>query len=108
VFQIPCDRLYLIYRRFIVYIIVKLDYISSFISQPIGFLIILNTYITRGLFYIYVIYLYNILVIIENLLQYIKNDPFDIYPDPLYLYNRVLDNILKVFLCSNSFSIKNI
>jgi hypothetical protein len=100
-----------------VYIIVKLDYISFFISQFISFLIAFNTYITRGLFYIYVIYLYNILVVIENLLQYIKSDPLDIldyrntidiYPDPLYLYSRVLNNILEAFLCSNSFSIKNI
>jgi hypothetical protein len=84
----------------------KLDYISFFVSQPISFLIALNTYITRGLFYIYVIYLYNILVVIENLLRYIKSDPpdildyrntIDIYPDPLYLYNRVFDNILKTF-----------
>jgi hypothetical protein len=65
----------------------------------------------------YVIYLYNILVIIENLLQYIRNNPFDIldyrntidiYPDPLCLYNRVLDSMLKAFLYSNNFSIKNI
>jgi hypothetical protein len=74
----------------------KLDYISFFVSQPIGFLIAFNTYITRGLFYIYIIYLYNILVIIENLLQYIGGDPpdildhrntIDIYPDPLRPYN---------------------
>jgi hypothetical protein len=95
----------------------KLDYISSFINQLISFFIALNTYITRGPFYIYVIYLYSILIIIENLLRYIKSDPpdildhrntIDIYPDPLYSYNRVFDNILKTFLYSNSFSIKNI
>jgi hypothetical protein len=65
----------------------------------------------------YVICLYSILVVVENLLRYIKSDPLDIldhrntidiYPDLLRLYNRVLDNILKVFPCSNSFSIKNI
>jgi hypothetical protein len=53
----------------------------------------------------------------KNLLQYIRSDPpnildhrstIDIYPDPLRPYNRVLDNILKVFLCPDSFSIKNI
>jgi hypothetical protein len=74
----------------------KLDYISSFVSQPISFLITLNNYITRGPFYIYVICLYSILVVIENLLQYIRNDPpnildhrntINIYLDPLYLYN---------------------
>jgi hypothetical protein len=99
-----------------VYIIMKLDYISFFVSQPIGFLIALNTYITRELFYMYVISLYSILVIIENLLRYIRGDPLnildyrntiDIYPDPLCLYSRVFDNILKAFLYSNSFSIKN-
>jgi hypothetical protein len=94
---------------------VKIDYISFFVSQPIGCLIAFNIYIARGPFYIYVICLYNILVVIESLLRYIKNNPPDvldhrniinIYPDPLYPYNRVLGSILKVFLYSNSFSIK--
>jgi hypothetical protein len=95
----------------------KLNHISSFINQPIGFLIILNTYITRGLFYMYVICLYNILVVVENLLRYIGSDPPNIpdyrnliyiYPDPLCPYNQVLNSMLKAFLCSNSFSVKNI
>jgi hypothetical protein len=95
----------------------KLDHVSSFVSQPVGFLIALNTYIARGPFYIYIICLYSILVVVESLLRYIGGDPpnildhrntIDIYPDPLCLYNRVLDNILKIFLYSNSFSIKDI
>jgi hypothetical protein len=99
------------------YIIMKLDYISFFVSQLIGFLITFNTYIARGLFYIYITCLYNILVVIKSLLRYIRNNPsnilnhrstIDIYPDPLCLYSRVLDSMLKAFLCSNSFSIKNI
>jgi hypothetical protein len=115
--QTSCDRLYPIYRRFIAHIIMKLDYISFFVSQPVGFLIAFNTYITRGLFYIYIICLYSILVVIKNLLQYIKGDPpnildhrntIDIYLYPLRSYNQVLDNILKAFLYSNSFSVKNI
>jgi hypothetical protein len=66
---------------------------------------------------VYVICLYNILVIIKNLLRYIKSNPpdildyrntIDIYPDLLRPYNRVLDNILKALLRSNNFSIKNI
>jgi hypothetical protein len=53
----------------------------------------------------------------ESLLQYIRSDPpdildyrntIDIYLDLLYPYNRVFDNILKAFLRSNSFSVKNI
>jgi hypothetical protein len=53
----------------------------------------------------------------ESLLQYIRSDPpdildhrntIDIYLDLLRPYNRVFNNILKVFLCSNSFSIKDI
>jgi hypothetical protein len=83
-----------------VYIVVKLDYISSFISQPIGFLIALNTYIARGSFCIYVMYLYNILAVIESLLRYIGSDPpnildywntIDIYLDPLYCYEHARD-----------------
>jgi hypothetical protein len=78
------------------YIIMKLDYINFFVNQLIGFFIALNTYITRGLFYIYVICLYSILAIIENLLQYIGGDPLDaldyrnaidIYLDPLRSYS---------------------
>jgi hypothetical protein len=74
----------------------KLDYVNSFINQFVGFLIALNTYIARGLFYVYVMYLYNILVIMESLLRYIGSDPpnildhrstIDIYPDLLCLYN---------------------
>jgi hypothetical protein len=115
--QTPRDRPYPIYRRFIVYIVVKLDHIGFFVSQPIGFFIALNTYIARGLFYVYVMCLHSILAVIESLLQYIRGDPpnildyrsiINIYPDPLYPYSRVLNNILKAFLCSNSFSIKNI
>jgi hypothetical protein len=94
----------------------KLDHVSFFINQPIGFLITLNTYIARGPFYMYVICLYSILVVVENLLRYIGGDPpdildhrniIDIYLDPLRLYSQVLDNMLKAFLCSNSFSVKN-
>jgi hypothetical protein len=56
-------------------------------------------------------------VVIKNLLRYIRSDPpdildprntIDIYPDILRLYNQVLNNILKAFLYSNSFNIKNI
>jgi hypothetical protein len=60
--------------------------------------------------------LYSILVVIESLLRYIRGDPpntldhrsiIDIYPDPLRPYSRVLNNMLKAFPCSNSFSVKD-
>jgi hypothetical protein len=71
----------------------------------------------RGPFYVYIMCLHSILAVVESLLRYIRGDPLDIldhrsiiniYPDPLYPYSRVLDNIFKAFLRSNSFSIKNI